>query len=160
MYNSHYILAMDKIKLEELVKQGNSIRQISSAMNKGATTVRYWLQKYELGTKKLQRCKCGENRPHMFTEGRYSSCKKCRNALQIECYRKRKREAVEYKGGRCVRCGYEKCLAALDFHHLDPMEKDPDWKLMRSWSVDRIKNELDKCELVCSNCHAEIHYGG
>jgi hypothetical protein len=50
-------------------------------------------------------------------------------------------------------------MAALDFHHKNPNEKDPNWRLMRNWTFERIKDELEKCLLVCRNCHAEIHYG-
>lgn len=65
---------------------------------------------------------------------------------------------VAYKGGQCLRCGYKKCLAGLDFHHPDPSTKDPKFHSKLHWSAERIKRELDKCWLVCKNCHAEIHY--
>ena len=75
--------------------------------------------------------------------------------------RKKLREmAVEYKGGKCVFCGYAKDIVALDFHHLDESRKDfglSQRGLTRSW--ERIKQELDKCILVCANCHREIHSG-
>jgi hypothetical protein len=66
--------------------------------------------------------------------------------------------AVEYKGGKCEKCGYNKFIGALEFHHLDPKEKDfsiSDSGSTRSW--ERLKKELDKCIIVCSNCHKEIH---
>lgn len=66
--------------------------------------------------------------------------------------------AVEYKGGKCEKCGYNKCLEALEFHHIDPSQKDfilSDRNLILSWQ--EIKKELDKCILVCANCHREIH---
>lgn len=74
--------------------------------------------------------------------------------------RKLRREAVDYGGGKCQVCGYSTCMRALSFHHKDPMQKDFGLSargLTRSW--DKIKTELDKCILVCSNCHAEIHDG-
>ena len=75
--------------------------------------------------------------------------------------RKKLREkAVEYKGGKCIFCAYNRCQAALDFHHLDPKQKEFGVSLdgiTRSW--ERIIKELDKCILVCSNCHREIHAG-
>lgn len=69
-----------------------------------------------------------------------------------------KKWAVEYKGGKCERCGYDKCIAALDFHHRNPNEKDfaiSDKNIKLNW--EDIKKELDKCELLCSNCHREEH---
>ena len=64
--------------------------------------------------------------------------------------------AIEYKGGKCVGCGYNKSIWALDFHHLDPSKKD--FSMGGGYKpFERIKEELDKCILVCKNCHAEIH---
>lgn len=69
-----------------------------------------------------------------------------------------KEKSVEYKGGQCERCGYNKYIGALEFHHLDPKEKDITIsKSGHCSSWEKVKNELDKCILVCSNCHREIH---
>lgn len=68
--------------------------------------------------------------------------------------------AVQYKGGKCCVCGYNKYLGALEFHHLNPNEKDfgiSNKGYTRSF--EKVKEELDKCILVCSNCHKEIHAG-
>ncbi len=72
--------------------------------------------------------------------------------------RKKKMIAVEAFGGKCCLCGYHKCLDALEFHHLEKSEKEekPSYVILR-WSFKRAKKELDKCILVCSNCHREIH---
>lgn len=70
-----------------------------------------------------------------------------------------KNEAVKRKGGKCEICGYDKCVEALSFHHLDPSIKEfglgQDGNT-HSWE-DYLK-EIEKCILVCANCHAEIHY--
>ena len=66
--------------------------------------------------------------------------------------------AVSYKGGKCQICGYDKCPAAFEFHHIDNVLKNFSISTkMQSWKV--IKPELDRCALVCSNCHKEIHDG-
>ena len=74
-------------------------------------------------------------------------------------WRKRTKEKlVEYLGGKCVCCGYNKCHRALQFHHKDPSKKD--FQISGTTkSFSRLKEEADKCILVCSNCHAEIHDG-
>ena len=70
--------------------------------------------------------------------------------------RKNKELLVEYKGGCCERCGYNKCIAALEFHHLDPSTKE--FGLTgNTYGLERQKKEADKCILVCANCHREIH---
>lgn len=53
---------------------------------------------------------------------------------------------------------HDKCLGALDFHHRDPSEKEFDWNKLRKRSWESIAFELDKCDLLCSNCHRESHY--
>ena len=76
--------------------------------------------------------------------------------------RKKVREmAVAYKGGKCENCGYDHCMDALEFHHLNPLQKDFNISskgYTRSW--DRVKAELDKCILLCANCHREVHVKG
>lgn len=74
--------------------------------------------------------------------------------------KKLKEMAIEYKGGSCINCGYNHCHSALDFHHIDAKGKEFGVSLdglTRSWT--RIKTELDKCVLLCANCHREIHAG-
>ncbi len=68
--------------------------------------------------------------------------------------------AVELKGGKCEICGYDKCMAAMVFHHKDPCKKEFGLSmqgLTRSW--ESTKRELGKCVLLCSNCHREVHVG-
>lgn len=88
---------------------------------------------------------------------RSSFCKPCKNKYDTLRWVEKKKKAISYKGGCCTLCGYAKYYGALQFHHLDPSEKEADWgKLrMRSWS--KITEELDKCLLLCANCHAEAH---
>lgn len=67
---------------------------------------------------------------------------------------------VEYKGGKCCICGYQKCIGALDLHHRNENEKEFGLSargMTRSW--EKIKEEADKCVLLCANCHREIHAG-
>ena len=75
--------------------------------------------------------------------------------------RKKIRElAIEYLGGKCCFCGYHRCFASLDFHHIDESTKKFGLSqdgLTRSW--EKTEQELKKCILVCANCHREIHAG-
>lgn len=85
-------------------------------------------------------------------------CRKCMVEAVQRRRRKMKQMSVDYLGGKCNRCGYNKCIDALDFHHINPKEKDFNFSEnghCRSW--ERVKKELDKCELLCANCHREEH---
>jgi hypothetical protein len=76
----------------------------------------------------------------------------------ISWRQKAKIRAIKYKGGSCQICGYNKCVRALSFHHLDRSHKDFGiGGISRSWNA--ILLELDKCILLCANCHAEVHSG-
>lgn len=69
---------------------------------------------------------------------------------------------VQYKGGKCCQCGYNKCEGALQFHHINQEEKDFTLSHINlndtDFSIEIIKQEVDKCILLCANCHAEKHY--
>lgn len=86
-----------------------------------------------------------------------SFCKKCVHQQTVERQRAFKELSVEYKGGRCSLCGYNRYNGSLEFHHLDPLKKDFCISKCHFTNFEKIKKELDKCILVCSNCHKEIH---
>lgn len=87
-----------------------------------------------------------------------------RRAYIVQAVSKRRRAikalAIEYKGGKCQICDYNKYQGALELHHLDPAKKGfgiGQRGHSRSW--ERVKTELDKCVLVCANCHREVAAG-
>ena len=57
----------------------------------------------------------------------------------------------------CQICGYNKCVASLEFHHPDPNKKDIIGGIA-NYSLKRIKKEIEECILLCANCHKELHY--
>lgn len=59
----------------------------------------------------------------------------------------------------CARCGYDKCINALEFHHKDPTQKE--FTIGSTWTMSqvRLKSEIDKCVILCANCHRELHAG-
>lgn len=70
-------------------------------------------------------------------------------------------KVFEIVGGRenykCCKCGYNKILGALEFHHLDPLEKDRELSKMQNYSKLRLQAEIKKCILLCCLCHRELH---
>ena len=108
-------------------------------------------------------CKRNDLYEHEFPRrnGNYvtSKCLSCISKDRRKKRRSFKIQCVEYKGGCCISCGYSKCLDALEFHHLNPFQKDFMVSEVTHTSIDKVKDELDKCVLLCSNCHREIHAG-
>ena len=119
---------------------GNSLRKTAIKFGVGKTTV-------------LDYTKPKEVKRELEIE------KSKKNVIAVKKRRKKlKEKSVEYLGGMCCKCGYNKCFEALEFHHKDPTQKDFGISYKghtKSWN--NIKKELDKCILVCANCHREIH---
>lgn len=87
-----------------------------------------------------------------------TECKPCFNSRMMERYETKVQQLLLLKGGSCVKCGYNKCIAALEFHHRDPTQKE--FQISKRWSMtdEAVKKEIDKCDLLCANCHREVHY--
>ena len=95
---------------------------------------------------------CYECSPSYDKDDRASNITAIRHAI--------KRQLVEYKGGKCCKCGYNKSIKALQFHHLNPNEKEftiASNLRLSDFNMQNYYNEVDKCLLLCANCHAEIH---
>lgn len=104
-------------------------------------------------------CKIGKDLAEFYlnpgtTDGRGSQCKSCDTKRIRERGRERKKRLVEVFGGKCSKCGYDKCIKALEFHHENG---DKDFSVSRSKNFDDILKEAKKCILVCANCHRELH---
>ena len=99
------------------------------------------------------------NRNCNFPKGYYRNCKECYNKQRHRRVKKNRTSIIQRMGGKCCRCGYDKCEAALELHHTDPTQKDPvtTKHLRHITDEDRIQSELDKCILLCANCHREAH---
>jgi len=82
--------------------------------------------------------------------------KTCNSCHTVCRHIARKKRAITYKGGKCA-CGYDRYYGALEFHHTDPNGKDFQMGGNYSRTWEYIKTELDKCILICANCHRELH---
>lgn len=105
------------------------------------------------------KCHCEKNISEFYKNNRGDGpryyCKQCDDALVLEQQKRRKRIFVELKGGKCQKCGYNKCIGALEFHHVNKEEKE--FNINRNLSLEQMENELQKCILLCANCHREEH---
>jgi hypothetical protein len=168
--------APDRAELERLAVAGASLREMAAALDRSIATVRYWLDRWQIPRADRGRRRdfdqmtapkealrtCRRHGLTMFTlEARGSyRCKRCRLERVSLWRRKVKAKLVAEAGGRCAACGYDRCQAALQFHHLDPGLKS--FALSHQGvtrSLAKARSEARKCVLVCANCHAEIEAG-
>lgn len=109
--------------------------------------------------KKCSKCEVLKSTDDFFKKGNRNTsyCKICLTQYQHQRWIELKRRAVKLMGGKCQKCGYNRCLSALEFHHLDPTKKDVDFSHVRRRAWKTVVEELKKCLLLCSNCHREEH---
>jgi transposase len=172
---------LDRDDLVSLVAAGMSIAEIAEAVGRSKATVRHWLRKYGLRTvggvgrrsadaSRAAReaglaeatlvCPTHGEGPHVRDTRGYFRCRRCRQEAVVRRRRRVKEILVEEAGGRCRLCGYDRCVAALEFHHLDPTMKE--FGVAQNGmarSIERLRAEVRKCVLLCSNCHAEVESG-
>jgi transposase len=161
-------------RLLAFVDAGLSVAQIAAEVQRSRSTVRHWLKEYGLQTHWAARRRtlaAGERRMMLrcarhgvvefsrMTGGGFR-CTQCRSEAVSRRRRKVKRILVEEAGGRCARCGYDRCISALEFHHMDPAEKRFSLSSRGvARSLEKARAEAAKCVLLCGNCHAEVEAG-
>lgn len=109
-------------------------------------------------TSYMKKCICQIcNKVYTYDRKKGHTLKKCNSCLANKRKLIVKQRCVEALGGKCSACGYSKCLQALCFHHTDPSTKNfgISGNHSRKWEI--IEEELQKCILLCSNCHLELH---
>jgi transposase-like protein len=166
--------------LTALVDEGLSTRQIAERLDMSQATVRHWLVKYGLETDRAARrrllsgtglggqagsdaiASCprhGTTRFRRRAEGGWR-CLKCRAEAVVARRRAVKATLVAEAGGACALCGYDRSVAALQFHHLDRTTKEFHISYRGvSRSLASARAEARKCILLCANCHAELEAG-
>jgi hypothetical protein len=130
--NNQKVTEEEKTNFQKMYDEIGSLKKVAKLTNRSFETVKKYV-KVKLRSKTIT------------------------SSESVILWRKRtKLKLIEYKGGKCEVCGYSKCARALEFHHTNPNEKD--FAISgKSLSFDKLKNEVDKCLLVCANCHCEIH---
>lgn len=136
-------------------------------LQKSAANWKYFYQTREPSFKEYERTghitcrhhgKVSDVRIIKRKNGTVVSCRECLKIKERETAALMKRKAVEYLGGKCQDCGIEGPPCIYDFHHRDPSQKDFHLSSNMSRTWERIKTELDKCMLLCSNCHRILHW--
>jgi hypothetical protein len=165
----------DRDVLEALAANGASLAEMAKAIDRSIATVRHWLGRWEI-ERIRQRTAVGDiasaprsrellcrrhgRVPFRLDRRGYYRCTRCSQDHVAQRRRRVKRILVDEAGGRCQLCGYDRCVSALQFHHLDPTQKD--FALSRQGvtrSIAEARTEARKCALLCANCHAEVEAG-
>jgi transposase len=165
-------------KLERLVRAGATLEAIAQELDSSISTVRYWIVRYGLprpyrvrredielalssGARTIRRrCRRHGETDFVIENSGRTRCRLCRMDRVAAWRRRAKQVLVREAGGQCHLCGYDRCLAALEFHHLDPREKAFALSLRGvTRSLDALREEAAKCVLLCANCHAEVELG-
>ena len=166
---------LDRDELAAYVADGLSLRQIADALDRSVATVRYWLERHGLETMRAEWRRDPSLKPAVLERdcrrhGRLSfqktgargvyRCPRCVTERVSARRRQVKEILVGEAGGECVRCGYRTSMRALGFHHLDPGTKLFDISHSgNTVAIDRLREEAEKCALLCANCHAEAEDG-
>lgn len=142
---------VEKEVIEAALKEHWHIRPAADSLNIGYSTLCKYIKDY--GIKHNSRKK--RDGP-TFNRLAYQSAK------MIETRQSNKVKLLEYKGGmKCVRCGFDEQIPdCYAFHHRDPLQKDKNWVNWRSQPLEKSKKEIDKCDVLCHNCHSIVHYLG
>ena len=155
---------MDYNSLKILAEE-HTLDEIAAIIGCSKSKIKYWVKKHNLSTRKIKNpccIYCGEtdaSKMMLMGKGRISKnrCKTCHNQKTIERGQENKQRLLDHYGGKCKACGYDECMRALDFHHPESADKDPSFEGIRYWDFERAIIELDKCVLLCSNCHRKEH---
>lgn len=166
---------IDEAVLRELVERGMSVRQIAAQLERSATSVRHWLKRHDLRTQPARYTLRDAAKPdgvmrecprHGWVTYRLEKprgvyrCGQC-TVERVSRRRRRVKEIlVAESGGACVLCGYDRVLAALQFHHVDPTTKRFHLAFGGvTRAIEEMREEAAKCVLLCANCHAEVEVG-
>lgn len=156
---------IDKDKIINLYNSGLTCLEISNTLNIYRITISKHLKEAGFLIKK---------RPNEKQRKEYEKIKKCeicekefkkRTKICMSCYTNTRRykikiKMIEYKGGKCQKCTDGNLdISCYDFHHMDPSKKEFNLSGLNSAKInwDKVKKELDKCLLLCSNCHRTEH---
>jgi transposase len=169
---------IDRSRLEQLLRDGRSIRQVAQVLGVSAGTVRHWMGKFGLETKRMAQTRerralpeggscatadlaCGVHGVTAFhLRGSRYRCGRCASDAVARRRRRVKEILVAEAGGSCSVCGYDRYIGALEFHHLDRSTKE--FGIGRAGvtrSLEKARREAAKCALLCANCHAEVEAG-
>jgi transposase len=169
-----------ELRLRTFAAENTSVREMARRLGRSPSTVRYWLNKYGIEVYGIKgnrekalsargrgetvvRLICrhhGETDFYVEPTNAHYKCKRCRKERVARRRDQVKNELVRLAGGKCLLCGYSRCLGALQFHHVDRRTKSFGLSYKgHTMSFQKMLAEARKCVPLCANCHSEVERG-
>jgi Helix-turn-helix domain/Homeodomain-like domain len=169
-----------ELKLRTLATEGKTVRTMARELDRSPSTVRHWLKRYGIEVHGIKgnrekalaaralgetvvRLRCrhhGETDFYVEPTNAHYKCKRCRKERVARRRNEVKDELIRMAGGKCLLCGYDRCLGALQFHHVDPETKSFGLSYKgHTKSFEKMLEEARKCVPLCANCHCEVERG-
>ena len=147
--------------LKENYNKKIPLEEISKKLNRSRKSVQRKAQEMSLSRKWMRFNKPKSKQQKSVIDRRYYEKNKKQIYQRKMIRRKRlKEEVVNILGGKCKICSYNKCLAALEFHHTKGNKEDNIQGYIHKESRQKLLKEVNKCILLCANCHREAHHKG
>ena len=140
--------------------RNNSFRNCCEKIEKKVNSTNLEMGVCLICQKTFQKINFGHNRKFCFDCSPKYDIKEGRSQNISQIRRSIKKELVKYKGGKCEKCNYDKSINALQFHHINPEEKEftiSKHLILSNFNIQEYYKEVDKCRLLCANCHSEEH---
>ena len=170
-------LSFSTFQMQEIINNSTSMEEVLEQMGyANARDVRFigairsYCKTLSIDTNHLPDCRdtiqcntCGQYKTldyFYFSKGKLSQkvCKECVRQRERYKYQSKQLELNEFKHNHpCIKCGCSKYYL-IDFHHLNPAEKDFAISDNSHAKIETLMKEIDKCVPLCANCHREFHY--
>jgi predicted DNA-binding protein YlxM (UPF0122 family) len=146
--------------LKERYLTGQHINEITKSFGRSKRAVQHRIKRLNLKRspmryKKEERLSRKEIRERYYNKNKKEVYKRKRNRIRIY-----KKQLINFLGGKCKNCGYNKCMAALEFHHEKKDKESSIAVLIKDYSKQKALKEASKCIILCANCHRELHHPG
>jgi len=145
------------VKIEGVWKNVSNRRYCLDCNPYGGGSSTHWI--YNPVVKDTPRICSVCKKEYIYDREKGHRAKMCSSCKALTSSQKNRKKAVDHCGGKCQICGYSKTVNGLCFHHVDPRDKK--FVISKNYTIkwESLKEEIDKCLLVCLVCHAEIHEG-
>ena len=149
------------IYLRKIYPTNTPIREISKKINRSIRSIRHKASRMNLSRPNIPVNKPKDiNHRKKYDKRYYKNNKKKIYKNKRKRIQNCKKELIKILGDGCKICGYEKCIAALEFHHKGSKKEGHVTEIIRNFSKQKALKEIKKCILLCANCHRELHYHG